>query len=134
MERRACSSLTIVLPGGRCGLGHPCTLISCLLNPRRKCHCPENESWTAMTMLTPAHMALHTLARLNQVVSSSLDMDKVLREIAHAAATLMDAPCVHFFIADEATHMLESRAFSAPQLREDFPRKMVPFSQGGWAG
>src|SRR5215813_2640191 len=25
-----------------------------------------NESWTAMTMLTPAHTALHTLARLHQ--------------------------------------------------------------------
>jgi signal transduction histidine kinase/ActR/RegA family two-component response regulator len=84
-----------------------------------------------MTMLTPAHTALHTLARLNQVVSSSLDMDKVLREIAHAAATLMDASFVHFFIADEATHMLESRVFSDPRLREDCPRKTVPFSQGG---
>src|SRR5215471_1808924 len=131
MERRACSSLTIASPGGKCGLGHPCTLTSCLLNPRRKCRCPENESWTAMTMLTPAHTALHTLARLNQVVSSSLDMDKVLREIAHAAATLMDASFVHFFIADEATHMLESRVFSDPRLGEDSPRKPVPFSQGG---
>src|SRR6266571_2982223 len=84
-----------------------------------------------MTTLMPAHTALHTLARLNQVVSSSLNMDKVLREIAHAAATLMDAPFVHFFIADEATHTLASRAFSDPRIGEDLPIKIVPFSQGG---
>src|SRR5262245_10206887 len=84
-----------------------------------------------MTMLPPAHTALHTLARLNQVVSSSLDMDKVLREIAHAAAALMDAPFVHFLIAYEATHTLESRAFSDARLEADFPIKMIPFSQGG---
>ena len=34
-----------------------------------------------MTVLPSAHTALHTLARLNQVVSSSLDMDKVLHDI-----------------------------------------------------
>ena len=84
--------------------------------------------------LPPAHTAFHTLARLNQVVSSSLDMDKVLHEIAHAAATLMDAPFVHFLLADEATHTLESRAFSDPRIGADFPIKMVPFSAGGWAG
>ena len=87
-----------------------------------------------MTMLTPAHTALHTLARLNQVISSSLDMDKVLHEIAHAAAALMDTPFVHCLIADEATRTLESRAFSEPRIGADFPIKMVPFSEGelGW--
>ena len=84
-----------------------------------------------MTMLPPAHTALHTLARLNQVVSSSLDMDKVLHEIAHAAAALMDAPFGHCLIADEATHTLASRAFSDARIGADFPIKMVPFSQGG---
>jgi signal transduction histidine kinase/ActR/RegA family two-component response regulator len=82
-------------------------------------------------MLTSAHTALHTLARLNQLVSSSLDMDEVLHEIAHAAATLMNAPFVHLLIADEATHTLESRAFSDPQLGADLPLKKVPFAQGG---
>ena len=81
--------------------------------------------------LPPAHTAFHTLARLNQVVSSSLDMDKVLHEIAHAAATLMDAPFVHFLLADEATHTLASRAFSDPRIGADFPIKTVPFSAGG---
>jgi hypothetical protein len=36
MGRRACSLLTTVSPGGRYGLGHPCTLTLCLLNPRPK--------------------------------------------------------------------------------------------------
>src|SRR5712691_3378739 len=131
MGHRACSLPTIVSSGGRCGLGHPCTFTFCLLNPRRKSRCPENESWTAMTMLPPAHTALRTLAHLNQVVSSSLDMDQVLHEIAHAAAALMDAPFVHCLMADEATRTLESRAFSDPRIGADFPIKMVPFSEGG---
>jgi len=45
---------------------------------------------------------LQTLTHLNQVVSSSLDIDAVLNEIAHAAA-LMDAPNVSFWLVDEAT-------------------------------
>src|SRR5262249_33185080 len=44
MGGRACSLLTIVSPGGRWGLGHPCTLTSWLVNQRLKCRCPENES------------------------------------------------------------------------------------------
>jgi hypothetical protein len=52
---------------------------------------------------------LHTLARLNQLISSSLDRDAVLREIARAAAPLTGAPVVHFFIADETTHTLENQ-------------------------
>src|SRR4029450_8632556 len=123
MGRRTCSLLTTVSPGGRCGLGHPCTRTFCLLSLRPKPRCPEHESWTAMTMLTPAHTALHTLARLNQVISSSLDMDKVLHEIAHAAAALMDAPFVHCLIADEATRTLESCAFSDSRIGADVPTK-----------
>ena len=84
-----------------------------------------------MTMLPPAHTALQTLARLNQLVSSSLDMEQVLHDIAHAATALLDAPLVHVLIADEATHTLASRAFSDARLGADFPIKILPFSQGG---
>jgi len=73
-----------------------------------------------MTMLPPAHTALQTLARLNQLVSSSLDMEQVLHDIAHAAAALMDALLVHVLIADEATHTLASRAFSDARLGISF--------------
>src|SRR5712692_9955688 len=72
---------------------------------------------------------LHTLARLNQLISSSLDRDAVLREIARAAATLTGAPVVHFFIADEATHTLENQTLEA--VYPDFPVRTLRFDQGG---
>jgi signal transduction histidine kinase/ActR/RegA family two-component response regulator len=84
-----------------------------------------------MTVLPSPHTALHTLARLHQVVSASLDMDKVLHGIAHAAAALMDVPFAHCLTADEANHTLESRAFSDPRIGMDCPITKVPFSQEG---
>jgi signal transduction histidine kinase len=77
---------------------------------------------------------LHTLTRLNQLISASLDMDHLLREIAQAAATLMHAPLVGFFIADEATHTLEVRAFSDEAIATDFPVGQLRFGEGavGW--
>src|SRR5262249_38326392 len=59
---------------------------------------------------------LRTLTRLNQLVSASLDMDHVLREIAQAAATLMEAPLVRIWIADESSQTLELRAVSDERL------------------
>jgi signal transduction histidine kinase len=77
---------------------------------------------------------LHILSRLNQLISASLDMDHLLREIAQAAATLMHAPLVGFFIADEATHTLEVRAFSDEAIAADFPVGQLRFGEGavGW--
>ena len=72
---------------------------------------------------------LRTLARLNQLISSSLDMDAVLREIAGAAATLTGAPVVRFHIADEATQTLEAHATGLEPL--DFPIRKLHFGQGG---
>jgi PAS domain S-box-containing protein len=72
---------------------------------------------------------LRTLARLNQLISSSLDMDAVLHEIARAAATLTGAPIVRFLLADEATQTLESHATGLEA--DGFPIQKIPFSQGG---
>ncbi|HEY7492575.1 MAG TPA: GAF domain-containing protein, partial [Candidatus Tectomicrobia bacterium] len=72
---------------------------------------------------------LRTLARLNQLISSSLDMDAVLREIAGAAATLTGAPVVRFLIADETTQTLHAHA--TEHGPSDFPRQKLSFSQGG---
>ena len=55
---------------------------------------------------------LLALARLNQLVSSSLDTDEVLAAIARAAADLMAVPAVAVWIADEGQRRLELRAFS----------------------
>ena len=74
---------------------------------------------------------LQTLTRLNQIVSSSLDMDAVLGEIARAAAALMEVPIVSFWLVDAATKTLEARAFSDEVQCADFPAKKVSFSQGG---
>lgn len=74
---------------------------------------------------------LQTLTRLNQLISSSLDMDAVLREIASAAATLMPVPLVQFWMADPATQTLEARAFSNDALGQSHPAKTLRFEQGG---
>ena len=77
---------------------------------------------------------LYTLTRLNQLISSSLDMDAVLREIAQAAAELMDVPFVRIWGADEERQILTLRASSEPQLAEDYLVRERPFGKGvaGW--
>ncbi|HAM59679.1 MAG TPA: hypothetical protein DCQ64_31425, partial [Candidatus Rokubacteria bacterium] len=74
------------------------------------------------------------LARLGQVVSSSLDTDEVLGAIAHAAAELMSTPAVLLWVADEAARTVELRAFSDPGLAADFTVLRVSFDEGavGW--
>ncbi len=74
---------------------------------------------------------MQTLTRLNQVISSSLNMDDVLREIARAAATLMDAPLVSFWLADEKAETLVARAFSDEVLGDRFPLHTLRFGEGG---
>ena len=75
---------------------------------------------------------LRTLTRLTQFMSSSLDIQEVLGEIAQAAATLMDASTVNFWIADTATQTLHMRTSSNPILESAFPlHGTVAFGQGG---
>jgi PAS domain S-box-containing protein len=71
-----------------------------------------------------------TLVRLNQLISSSLDMDQVLHEITQAAATLMNAPAAFLWLADEEARTLEVRAVSDASL-EAFPLTIVSFDQEG---
>ncbi|MGE3537542.1 MAG: ATP-binding protein [Candidatus Tectimicrobiota bacterium] len=72
---------------------------------------------------------LQTLTRLNHLVSASLNMDQVLREIAQAAATLTGAPVVYFFIADETTQTLKVHTTGiAP---DNVPQPGLRFGQGG---
>jgi signal transduction histidine kinase/HPt (histidine-containing phosphotransfer) domain-containing protein/putative methionine-R-sulfoxide reductase with GAF domain/ActR/RegA family two-component response regulator len=77
---------------------------------------------------------LHALTRLNQLISADLSMDVVLRDIAQAAATLMNAPYVSFWVADEASQMLELRAWSDEVIGMAFPQPRRHFTQGpvGW--
>jgi GAF domain-containing protein len=77
---------------------------------------------------------LRTLARLHQLVSSSLDTDEVLRAITRAGAELMDSPLVAIALADETSGMIERRAFSDDGLGEDHPGLRRRFGEGamGW--
>ncbi|MGH7402092.1 MAG: GAF domain-containing protein [Candidatus Rokuibacteriota bacterium] len=73
---------------------------------------------------------LRSLARLAHIVSSSLDMDEVLRAIAEAAGELIAVPLASFWVADEATRTLELRTVSDP-MGEDMPAKRLAFGEGG---
>jgi signal transduction histidine kinase/sensor domain CHASE-containing protein/ActR/RegA family two-component response regulator len=74
---------------------------------------------------------LQTLTRLNRIVSSSLDSTRVLTEISRAAATLMDAPVVSFWVVDEARRRLEVQAFSDDTIGANFPTSQLSFEQNG---
>jgi signal transduction histidine kinase/CheY-like chemotaxis protein/putative methionine-R-sulfoxide reductase with GAF domain len=75
---------------------------------------------------------LRELTRLNRIVSSSLDLDIVLREIAASAATLIGAPKVSFWLADERTRSLRLRAyFDREEPQTEFPLTRLSFDDGG---
>jgi diguanylate cyclase (GGDEF)-like protein len=77
---------------------------------------------------------LRTLARLNQLVSSSLNIEDVLGAIVRAAADLIGAPAGALWTADEAKEVLHLRAFSDDRVAADYPATTVEFGQGvvGW--
>jgi signal transduction histidine kinase/CheY-like chemotaxis protein/putative methionine-R-sulfoxide reductase with GAF domain len=74
------------------------------------------------------------LTRVNHLISSSLEADAVLQEIAKAAVTLMEAPVVSFWVVDEATRTLEARECSFGGVRTEYPVKRLAFGEGhvGW--
>jgi GAF domain-containing protein/CheY-like chemotaxis protein/anti-sigma regulatory factor (Ser/Thr protein kinase) len=76
---------------------------------------------------------LRSLTRLAHIVSSSLDMDEVLRAIAEAAAELIAVPLATFWVADEVARSLTVRAVS-DQLGLGLPYQQVTFgeSAAGW--
>jgi signal transduction histidine kinase/ActR/RegA family two-component response regulator len=75
---------------------------------------------------------LRTLMRLTQFISSSLDIKEVLGEIAQAAATLMDAAVVNFWITDTATQTLHMWTSSNPILGSPLAmNRTLAFGEGG---
>ncbi len=81
--------------------------------------------------LTIRATRLRTLAELNRLVSSSLDLERVLSAIARAAAELTGARLVSCWIADEATQTLERAAYSDEALGRTHPIPRVRFGEGG---
>ena len=77
---------------------------------------------------------LVALARLNRIISSSLDTHEVLHEIASAATELMGDTYATFWIADEATQILTLRAYSDDADTEVAPVSRLRFGEGatGW--
>jgi len=76
---------------------------------------------------------LRSLTRLAHIVSSSLDMDEVLRAIAQAAAELIGVPLATFWVADEVARKLTVRAVS-DSLGLGLPHQELTFgeSAAGW--
>ena len=75
---------------------------------------------------------LHTLARLNQLVSSSLEPDEVLSGIAAAAVELMQVPAVSVWVLDGLAKRLEARAGAGGMTA--LLRRTVDLGEGevGW--
>jgi GAF domain-containing protein/CheY-like chemotaxis protein len=73
---------------------------------------------------------LRTLARLSQLVSSSLDAGAVLEAIARAAAEIMGASFVAVYVADESSRTLELRAASDEAMGAALPVKRRRFGEG----
>jgi len=77
---------------------------------------------------------LRTLARLNHLVSSSLEPDEVLAGIAAAVVELMQVPVVSVWVVDAALKRLDARAFAGPAGVPDFPCRSFDVGHGdvGW--
>jgi GAF domain-containing protein/CheY-like chemotaxis protein len=77
---------------------------------------------------------LRTLARLNHLVTSSLDTGHVLTSIAQAAGEIMRAPFVAFWVADEASGTLHMQAHSDVSLGREQNISHLRFGEGavGW--
>jgi PAS domain S-box-containing protein len=77
---------------------------------------------------------LHTLCCVTQLVSSSLDAQQVLNEIARAAAALTQSPAVCLWISDEASQTLEARAFTDPAIGAGLSTRTQRVGEGlaGW--
>jgi two-component system NtrC family sensor kinase len=77
---------------------------------------------------------LRTLAHLNHLVSSSLDVDEVLGAISEAAGELMGAPAAAFWMADETARTLVKHSWSNHRVYADLPVSTLRYGEGalGW--
>ncbi len=84
----------------------------------------------ARTAAEASERRARLLARLNQIVSSTLDMDEVLGQITRAATELMDAVFASFWVAAEGGERFEVRAWSSDVAARDFPLRSVGPREG----
>ena len=74
---------------------------------------------------------LRLLARLNRLISSSLDYNEALTAIAKAACEIMAVPSVSVWVADEDAGTVTVRAFSDDRLGSGFDPKPIAFGEMG---
>ncbi len=77
---------------------------------------------------------IRALAGVNQRISSTLDLDPLLRTITESAAQLTGVRFVSFWLADDHARTLTFTAYSDAELAADFPVRTTPYDQGsvGW--
>ena len=73
---------------------------------------------------------LHALMALSRAVSSSLDVDEVLRAVIQAATDITGSSVISLWAADEAASTLTLAATSDDRLFADFPSRTLRFGQG----
>jgi len=71
-----------------------------------------------------------TVHRLTQLMSSSLELDTVLKELAQAAGEIVGATDVAFWLADEASRTIAMRTTANGRL-DDYPEKVLRYGRGG---
>jgi GAF domain-containing protein len=71
---------------------------------------------------------------LNRLISDSLDVDRILKQIADAAAALMGAGLVIVWTADEGRQVIQARASSDDTALSAHPHPTKRFGEGvmGW--
>jgi GAF domain-containing protein/CheY-like chemotaxis protein len=77
---------------------------------------------------------LRTLIQLIELISSSLDTDEILRQIAAASVRLTGARCVSLWVGDETSRVVELRACSDAAIGAGHPSPRLAYGQGlaGW--
>jgi PAS domain S-box-containing protein len=73
---------------------------------------------------------LGRLGQLTRTVSSSLDLDDVLREVATAIMDLVEAPGTVFWLVDESGTTLHARPYSSQSVESAFPYRANLVGQG----
>lgn len=79
--------------------------------------------------LTRRLTRLDALTRLSRLISGSLEPETVLREIARAAAELMEVPFASFWTVDETGETLTLAAVSDPAVGEDYGQTTLRFGE-----
>jgi PAS domain S-box-containing protein len=74
---------------------------------------------------------VRVLATVNQRISSSLELDDLLRTISESATQLSGVRFGSFWLADEASRTLWFTGGSAPDIAADFPHRVQSYDGGG---